>query len=66
VVIRHGGYFTAYSNLKTVSVSRGQKVSTKQSLGTAATDPTTGDAEIEFEVLKGETYMDPAGWLAQN
>lgn len=66
VVIRHGGYFTAYSNLKSVSVSRGQKVSTKQSLGTAATDPTTGDAEIEFEVLKGETYMDPAGWLAQN
>jgi len=66
VVIRHGGYFTAYSNLKSVSVSRGQKVSTKQSLGTAAQDPTTGDAEIEFEVLKGETYMDPAGWLAQN
>jgi septal ring factor EnvC (AmiA/AmiB activator) len=66
VVIRHGGYFTAYSNLKSVSVSRGQKVSTKQSLGTAATDPATGDAVIEFEVLKGETYMDPAGWLAQN
>ncbi|MBW4888689.1 peptidoglycan DD-metalloendopeptidase family protein [Mucilaginibacter sp. HMF5004] len=66
VVIRHGGYFTAYSNLKSVSVSRGQKVSTKQSIGTAATDPATGNAEIEFEVLKGETYMDPAGWLAQN
>jgi septal ring factor EnvC (AmiA/AmiB activator) len=66
VVIRHGGYFTAYSNLKSVSVSRGQKVSTKQSLGTAATDPATGDAVIEFEVLKGEIYLDPAGWLAQN
>jgi septal ring factor EnvC (AmiA/AmiB activator) len=66
VVIRHGGYFTAYSNLKTVSVSRGQKISTKQAIGTAATDPATGDTEIEFEVLKGETYLDPAGWLAQN
>lgn len=66
VVIRHGGYFTAYSNLKSVSVSRGQKVSTKQNIGIAATDPASGDTEIEFQVLRGEDYMDPATWLAQN
>ena len=66
VVIRHGGYFTAYSNLKSVSVSKGQKVNTKQSIGVAAPDPATGETEIEFQVLKGEEYMDPAGWLAQN
>jgi len=66
VVIRHGGYFTAYSNLKSVSVSKGQKVSLKQSIGVAAADPATGETEIEFQVLKGEDYMDPASWLQQN
>ena len=66
VVIRHGGYFTAYSNLKSVTVSSGQKVSTKQNIGVAATDPSTGDTEVDFQVYKGETDMNPRGWLAPN
>ena len=64
VVIRHGGYFTAYSNLKSVSVARGAKVSTKQAIGTAATDPSSGDTEVDFQVYKGESDMNPRGWLA--
>lgn len=63
VVVRHGGYLTAYSNLKSVSVSKGQKVSTKQTLGIAATDSTSGDTEIGFEVYKGQSDMNPRQWL---
>ncbi|OCX50733.1 peptidase M23 [Mucilaginibacter sp. PPCGB 2223] len=64
VVVRHGGYFTVYSNLRTASVSKGQKVSYKQAVGSPATDPATGDYEVIFEVLKGETYQNPTSWLA--
>jgi len=47
-----------------VSVSKGQKVTTKQSIGTAATDSTTGDTEIGFQVYKGQSDMPPRQWLA--
>jgi len=66
VLVKHGEYFTAYSNLKTVSVSKGEKVGTKQNIGTVATDPTTGEAVVTFEVIRGTEYMDPKGWLVPN
>jgi len=66
VLIRHGEYFTAYSNLKSVSVVKGQKVSTKQAIGTVATDPATGETNVHFELTKGTTYIDPKQWLAPN
>lgn len=64
VLIRHGEYFTVYSNLKSASVSRGQKVSLKQNIGIVITDPIDGTTEVHFEVRKGATPMNPAGWLA--
>lgn len=64
VLIRHGEYFTAYSNLKSASVSKGQKVSTKQVIGVAATDPATGDTEMHFELHKAFTPQNPRNWLA--
>ncbi|QHS54571.1 peptidoglycan DD-metalloendopeptidase family protein [Mucilaginibacter sp. 14171R-50] len=66
VVINHGEYFTAYQNLKTVNVSKGQKVSTKQTIGTVALDPATGDATTIFTLSKGTTFVDPRLWLAPN
>jgi len=64
VVIQHGEYFTAYSNLKSVSVSPGQKVSTKQTVGIAAIDPTTGETTINFTVYKAGVAVNPEIWLA--
>jgi murein DD-endopeptidase MepM/ murein hydrolase activator NlpD len=64
VMIRHGEYFTIYSNLKSTSVAAGQKVSVKQSLGVVATDPSDDSTEVHFELWKGGTPMNPAGWLA--
>lgn len=64
VLIRHGEYFTVYSNLRTVSVSKGQKVSVKQTIGTVITDPVDGTTQLHFEVRKGADPMNPEGWLA--
>lgn len=64
VIINHGEYFTSYSNLKSVSVSNGQKVSTKQNIGTVATDPSSGESEVIFILNKGANFVNPALWLA--
>lgn len=61
VLIKHGEYFTAYKNLSSINVSKGQKVSTKQSIGTA-----DGQAEIEFHIYKSKDEQDPKYWLAPN
>ncbi|MDF2431570.1 MAG: murein hydrolase activator [Mucilaginibacter sp.] len=66
VVIKHGEYFTAYSNLRSFNVKVGQKVSTKQVIGTVATDSTTGDAVVTFDLYKGKTPVNPKIWLAPN
>jgi septal ring factor EnvC (AmiA/AmiB activator) len=64
VVIIHGEYFTAYSNLKSVNVVKDQKVTTKQVIGTAATDPSSGETEVLFSLYKGTTPVNPKIWLA--
>ncbi|HEY9535921.1 MAG TPA: peptidoglycan DD-metalloendopeptidase family protein [Mucilaginibacter sp.] len=64
VIIRHGEYLTAYNNLRSVNVSSGQKVSTKQTIGTAATDGVTGETMVHFELYKAGTPVDPKVWLA--
>jgi septal ring factor EnvC (AmiA/AmiB activator) len=66
IVIQHGEYYTAYSNLKSVSVSPGQKIGTKQSLGTVATDSSTGEAILTFSLYKAKTPVNPKIWLAPN
>ncbi len=66
VIINHGEYYTAYSNLKSVSVKVGQKVGTKQNIGIAATDPSTGDAIVNFVLQKGKDPVNPKFWLTGN
>lgn len=66
VIVNHGEYFTVYRNLRSVNVSRGQKVSTKQILGTVETDSSTGLAIASFEIYKGTNAVNPTLWLQPN
>lgn len=65
VIIRHGEYLTVYSNLAAVYVKKGEKVTTKQSIGKAYTDPEEGNSEVHLEIWKGTAKLDPAQWLAR-
>ena len=65
VILRHGEYFTVYSNLENVTVKRGDKVKTKQNLGTIHTNKTDGKTELHFELLKEQSRQNPANWLSQ-
>jgi murein hydrolase activator len=59
VMIRHGKYFTTYSNLSTVSVTKGEKVRTGQIIGRVAD---IGQLEFVLSDEKGRNY-DPEQWL---
>ena len=61
-MIQHGDYFTVYQNLSSVSVSVGDKVSTKQSLGKIRTNA-EGKTILKFTVSQNSTYNNPATWL---
>jgi septal ring factor EnvC (AmiA/AmiB activator) len=66
VIVRHGNYFTVYQNLKSVSVSKNQKVTVKQTIGTVAVDPTEGTSDLHFEIWQGTSPINPSSWLAGN
>lgn len=65
VLIRHGNYFTVYSNLDEVYVKTGDKVSTKQSIGRVAADPETGESTLHFELWMDTNNQDPKPWLGR-
>lgn len=64
VIIRHGEYLTVYSNLSRVSVSNGDRVSTRQVIGEIATNQEEGKTLLHFEIWLGNQKLDPAAWIA--
>jgi murein DD-endopeptidase MepM/ murein hydrolase activator NlpD len=62
VIISHGEYFTVYSKLASVNVSKGQKISTKQVIGSAYTDE-DNITEVHLEVWKGAAKLNPVDWI---
>ena len=62
VIIKHGEYYTLYAKLKSVNVSKGQKVAVSESIGEVFTD-TEGISEVQFQVWRNQQKMDPAKWL---
>ena len=65
VIVRHGEYCTIYQNFTTINVRKGNKVTTKQTLGTIGKNPTTNTYELHFEIWKGDAYLNPNSWLAK-
>ncbi|WP_126653413.1 peptidoglycan DD-metalloendopeptidase family protein [Chryseobacterium aureum] len=63
VIIKHGGYFTIYSNLSNANVSKGQQVSSGTPIGTIAQD-FDGAYTLDFQVWNGSTPVDPLGWIS--
>ena len=64
VMIRHGKYFTVYSNLSSVSVAKGSNVSTGQSIGKVGVDEETGEGgKLEFLLMVENKKLNPEQWL---
>ncbi len=66
VMISHGAYRTVYSNLQEASVTKGQKVDTKQVVGTLLTENGESTAHIEIWKISSDgqlSKVDPAQWI---
>ena len=63
VMIQHGDYFTVYQNLSSVSVNKGDKVSTKQTIGRIRTNGDSGKTVLKFTISQNTTYSNPTTWL---
>ena len=60
VLVRHGAYISVYCNLRSASVSRGQKVSTRQAIGTVGADNI-----LQFQLRRERDKLNPEQWLAR-
>ena len=61
IIINHGEYFSVYTGLKEVYVKTGQKVATNQEIGLIISK--NGISELNFQIRKQFTALDPQAWL---
>ena len=60
VLVRHGSYISVYCNLSSVVVHRGQRVSTRQVLGTVGADNI-----LQFQLRRETSKLNPEIWLGR-
>ena len=60
VMVRHGSYISVYCNLASVNVHRGQRVSTRQTLGRVGADNI-----LQFQLRKETAKLNPETWLGR-
>lgn len=66
IIIKHGKYFSVYSNLVGVSVKSGDKVETRQVIGNVFNDPDKGnEAVLKFMITEETVNLDPELWISK-
>ena len=60
IIVRHGSYLSVYCDLASVSVSRGQKVSARPTLGRLGSE-----GVMQFQLRKGNALLNPEAWLSR-
>ncbi|MEO6187886.1 MAG: peptidoglycan DD-metalloendopeptidase family protein [Ginsengibacter sp.] len=62
VFLKHGKYFTVYSNLASASVQRGDNVKTGEVIGKAGAND-EGQGQVDFILMKESDNVNPEHWL---
>jgi murein DD-endopeptidase MepM/ murein hydrolase activator NlpD len=66
VIIRHGQYLSVYSNLQEAVVKKGDRVSTKQVIGTVFTDYEDGNKSVlKFQIWRENQKLNPEEWIGR-
>jgi len=63
IIIKHGVYFTVYSNLSKVTVKTGQIVYANQVIGKVLFNTNTDHAYLDFQIWYKRTKLNPSNWL---
>jgi len=64
IILRHGNYFTVYSNLHEVYVDVGEKVSIKQNIGSLYNSSEKSRNLLGFQIWKERVKLNPKHWLS--
>jgi septal ring factor EnvC (AmiA/AmiB activator) len=62
VFIKHGKYFSVYSNLSSANVQRGQTIKTGQVVGRAGAND-DGQGQVDLIIMKESNNVNPEQWL---
>jgi murein DD-endopeptidase MepM/ murein hydrolase activator NlpD len=63
VLIKHGNYFTVYSNLQVTFVKAGQNIKAKQTIG-AVGSADNKNGELDFQIWRGCCKkLNPEDWI---
>jgi murein hydrolase activator len=62
VFIKHGKYFTVYSNLSSANVQRGDQVKTGQVIGRVGAND-EGQGQVDFILMQESDNVNPEQWL---
>ena len=66
VIIRHGKYLSVYSNLREVTVKKGDKVKAKQTIGTVYSDfDEAGKSILKFQIWRESQKLNPEEWIVR-
>jgi murein hydrolase activator len=69
VLVNHGTYFTVYSKLENVTVTKGQQIAARQNLGTVRTNE-EGNTQVHLEIWKvgangTPVKLNPEQWISR-
>lgn len=64
VLVRHGSYISVYCNLSSTIVTKGQKVKSRDILGTVANDG-NGNCTLHFQLRKETLKLNPEAWIGK-
>jgi murein hydrolase activator len=62
VILRHGNYYSVYSNLESIFVSKNTKIKLQQAIGNISADE-NGISLLHFELWKDKSKLNPQNWL---
>ncbi len=66
VIVRHGNYFSVYSNLVNVKVKKGEKIETKQEIGEVFIDKgANSNCTLGLMIWEQRTALDPELWISK-
>lgn len=63
IFMRHGDYFTVYTNLQSIKVKAGDRVTYKQELGKVLRNSFNGKTILKFSIRKNTSKLNPADWI---
>jgi septal ring factor EnvC (AmiA/AmiB activator) len=66
IIVRHGEYFTLYQNLTKVLVKPGDKIRSRQEIGSLFSESNSKTSVLHLEIWEEWNKLNPEVWLSKN